>query len=820
MALEMRQTVRSPVVFRSPTLMFLCLMFAGGWVVAQQTQNSLTITGDVRDSSGASMPGAQITLRDAAGSVNAKTVTNSAGQFSISGVLPGEYVLQTERKMFETSRRDVSVSAAIPNAELRIVMKVESRKETVEVVGSQGYAVMATTVVTTTDTPILETPFSVQVVAQGVLQDQQVTRIEQAVQNISNVYQSREAFSDFADQFVIRGFLSSQVVYRDGFRIDTGNTGKQETANIEQIEVLKGPASILYGRIEPGGLINYTTKKPLPDQHYTLEQQFGSFSSYRTSLDATGPISENKLAYRLNGSYEHDGSFRQFVGDERWFVSPVLQWRISPATELSLDWEYFSNKTTPDNIGLIPYGDRPLSGLVSVGNVLQNFPGERNLGEPTDFHNATQQTANASFLHLFNPHWQLNSMFNFALTNVNGGGAYADFSTDEDVNRGILPRTIETSGIGLKFLTHVATYAFEINVLGKFHALGVKHNLLLGGDFYRQSVDQTCCDISGLLLDDISIFAPVHGVTIGPVDPTLAFTIYGGPSWYGMYLQDQVQLPYHFFVLAGMRYDLAREYATSKYGTGKSSDHKLSPRVGVLWQPQEWLSLYGSYVENFGATNGELVDRNNQPLLPETAQQWEVGVKTALGKRFLGTLAYYDLTKQNIATADPLFPNDGRHALPIGKANSRGVELDLAGAILPHWNLLVACAFTDATIVNDSFLGTAGNRLSNVPKNGGRIWTTYSFWGGEPKRLTVGAGVTARSAREGNISNDYLLPGFATVDTMASYIFHLHRSTLALQVNIRNLLDRNYFEASGDFTRSRIAPGSPFAIMSSIRFAF
>lgn len=447
-------------------------MFASGWAVAQQSANSVTITGSVEDSTGASMSGAQTTLLDAAGTVKAKTVTNSAGQFSISGVLPGTYIFQTEHKMFETSRRDVSISAAIPNTELRVVMMVESRKETVEVVGSKGYAVMATTVATKTDTPILETPFSIQVVPQEVLRDQQVTRIEQAVQNVSNVYQTRVAFSDFADQFVIRGFLSRQVVYRDGFRIDTGNTGKQETANIEQIEVVKGPASILYGQMEPGGLINYTTKKPLPDSHYALEQQFGSFSSYRTSLDATGPITHDKLAYRFNGSYEHDGSFRQFVGDERWFVSPVLQWRISPATELSLDWEYFSNKTTPDNIGLIPYGDRPLSGLVNVNNVLQNFPRERNLGEPTDSHNATQQTVNVSFAHLFNPHWQLKSMFDFALTNENGGGAYADFSTNEDVNRGLLPRTIEGSQIGLMFLTHLATYAFEINVLGKISCVG------------------------------------------------------------------------------------------------------------------------------------------------------------------------------------------------------------------------------------------------------------------------------------------------------------------------------------------------------------
>jgi iron complex outermembrane recepter protein len=814
----MKQIAGSPVIVRSPTLMCLCFLFASAWAVAQQTTN--VMAGHVEDSSGASMSGTKITLRDAAGTVKARTATNAVGKFSIAGVPPGEYVVETERKMFETSREQISVSDGKPPPDLQIVLKVATRRETVDVSQQEGYAVTATAIATKTDTPILEMPLSVQVVPQEVLQDQQVTRIEEAVRNVSGVYQTNAWIGEFADQFVIRGFLNYQILYRDGFRMDTGYVGRHETANIEQIEVIKGPASILYGRMEPGGLINYTTKKPLPDSHYALQQQFGSFDSYRTSLDATGPISEDKLAYRFNASYEHDGSFRQFVGDERWFLSPVVQWKISPATQLLVAWEYFNNKTTPDNIGLIPYGDRPLSGLVNVNNVLQNFPIERNLGEPTDFQNSTQQMVNVSFSHFFNQHWQVNAMFNTAITNEKDGGAFGDESTNADVNLGILPRMGEGSEIGLGERYHGITYSFDVNVLSKFNTWGVKHNLLLGADYYRINYDDTCCGINGLLLDDISIFAPVHGVTIGPVDPSLAFTIYGNLGWYGLYLQDQVQLPHHFFVLAGFRYDMAHDLVSSEYGKGGSSDHKISPRVGVLWQPREWLSIYGSYVENFGATNGEAVDRNNQPLPPQTAQQWEVGVKTALGRRFLGTLAYYDLTKQNIATADPLFPNDGHHALVIGEANSHGVEVDLAGTILPRWNLLIAYAYTEAKIVNDLYFGTAGNRLANVPKNGGRLWTTYAFLGGETRRLTLGGGLTARSVREGDMKNDYLLPGFATVDAMASYSFPLNKSNLTFQVNIHNLLNRDYFEASGDFFRGRIAPGSPLAVMSSIRFEF
>ena len=420
---------------------------------------------------------------------------------------------------------------------------------------------------------------------------------------------------------------------------------------------------------------------------------------------------------------------------------------------------------------------------------------------------------------MFNQHLQLNALFNSALTNERAGGAYADFVTDEDVNLGILNRTAETSLIGLKVVTHLFTYAFEGNLLGTFNALGAKHNLLLGADYYHEDDSQICCDINGLLLNNISIFAPVHGVTLGPVEPSSAFTIYETPGWYGVYLQDQLQIRSRLFVLAGLRYDLARDHASSIYGVGSSSDHKITPRIGVLWQPRRWVSFYGSYVENFGAANRDLIDRHNMPLPAETAQQGEVGIKAAIGSRLSGTLACYNLTKKNIAVPDPLFPLDGHHALPIGEARSRGVEVDLAGAITPRWNLLLAYAYTDARIVNDLSFGTAGNRLANVPKNGGRVWTTYSLLS-EPRRLTFGAGLTARSAREGDMANDYLLPGYATLDLMASYSFPVRKSSLRFQVNVSNLLDRTYYEASGAFWRSYILPGRPVAVMSSVRYEF
>src|SRR4051812_22101033 len=255
----------------------MCLLLQAG---ATAKANGVSeIRGFVEDATGASLAGVRVTLRNATGYANAQTTTDAAGHFSIFSLPPGEYLIEAQRKMFETSRTVISVSAATPTS-VRIAMKVAPRRETVEVVQPSEYAVIASSIGTKTDTPILETPVSVQTVPQKVIEDQQVTRIEQAVRNVSGVYRTNAWLGGFADQFVIRWFSNYEILYRDGFRMDTGYVGKHDTANIEQIEVVKGPASILFGRMEPGGVVNYTTKKPLPGSHYAIQQQIGSFDSY------------------------------------------------------------------------------------------------------------------------------------------------------------------------------------------------------------------------------------------------------------------------------------------------------------------------------------------------------------------------------------------------------------------------------------------------------------------------------------------------------------------------------------------------------------
>ncbi|MGH8656432.1 MAG: TonB-dependent siderophore receptor, partial [Gammaproteobacteria bacterium] len=222
----------------------------------------------------------------------------------------------------------------------------------------RGYNRLDATTATKTDTPIFDTPVSIQVVPREVMDDQQAIRLEDVTRNVSGV-QPAFGFGDVTEEFIIRGFRTDfrNQVFRDGFRIR--GIGVSETANLERVEVLKGLAAVLFGRVEPGGIINQVSKRPLPEPYYSLQQQFGSFDLYRTTVDATGPITKDRsLSYRLNLSYINSNSFRDNVFLDRVFVSPSLAWRPREGTEVNLKLEY-KNQDTIDDEGIPAIGNRP-----------------------------------------------------------------------------------------------------------------------------------------------------------------------------------------------------------------------------------------------------------------------------------------------------------------------------------------------------------------------------------------------------------------------------------------------------------------------------
>ncbi|MGQ0555620.1 MAG: TonB-dependent siderophore receptor [Nitrospiraceae bacterium] len=517
--------------------------------------------------------------------------------------------------------------------------------------------------------------------------------------------------------------------------------GPLETANLERIEVLKGLASILFGRIEPGGLINLVPKQPLATPHYALQQQFGSFNLYRTTADATGPLTkEGNLLYRVNLAYENGGSFVDFLSNERVFFAPTVRWNLSSRTQATVELQYKLSR------------DPRYAGIPAIGNRLPGLPRHTNLGEP--FNRVTSDDTLFSFdwSHAFNASWTLKQRF------------YANWTNGRE-------RLVQPS------------------------FMDVDERTLIRNFFGAQQIKE---------------------------------------SWYGFYVQDQIRLPYHLHLLAGFRYDnVDYRLPTQTFAapgdpipasaeTFTAKDQAIKPRVGLLWQPIPELSVYGNYVENFG---GRITARgvNNVQLAPQSAQQWEVGIKTELlDKRVTGSLAWFDLTKRNLTTQDPFNP---AFSLVTGEVRNRGLELDLAGEVLPGWRLIGVYSYIDSEITSDTIdtagnpVGNQGNRLFNVPRHGGSVWSMYEFQEGPFRGVKFGGGLVARSAREGDNQNSYQLPGYVIGNLLLGYERRVGGLNVITQLNIENLTDQPYFAGSQGFSAVN-AYGMPRAFFGSIRLEY
>ncbi|CAD6874423.1 TonB-dependent siderophore receptor [Methylomonas fluvii] len=653
---------------------------------------------------------------------------------------------------------------------------------------NKDYALRDSATATKTDTPLMETPVNIQIVPKAVLSDQQAVTIDTALKNVSGVTASAGS-GGLSDDLYLRGFRSS-AIFRNGFRYDSefSSWGKRQMANVERVEVVKGPASILYGRMEPGGMVNVVTKQPLNTPYYALQQQFGSFDFYRTTIDATGPLTDDDtLLYRMNASYENSGSYRELVDSERIFLAPVLKWNISARTQITFEMEYKHDNLVNDTM-VWPYVD---------GRFI-DMPRGRNLMEKTP-ENHDDILLGFNWSHQFNDDWSISHRFATERRDTpNSVAMLGDGLTGSQLNRIVVANPAD-----------INTYYTTLDVTGHFNTFGLKHTLLVGGDYYNNR--STGQYYYGDPAAGIDIYNPIH---TGYSFPT-GFDRYDTDTdFYGLYAQDQIQLPYGIRVMGGLRYQVVDQ--ADKVAQSKLSADAVTPRVGVLWQAQDWLSLYGNYVENFGATNG--LGQGGKPLPPESAQQWELGAKSEFfDGRLSATLAYFDLTKQNVATTDP---NNPLFSIAVGEVRSRGPELDIKGEILPGWNMIATYANLDTRVTKDND-GREGRRMFAIPRNVGTFWNTYDFQQDALKGFKVGGGITMRDGST-NVPNTYNVPGFVTVDLMAAYNLKVSKSKITFQLNVNNLLDKNYLQdvIPGLGPNSRVNIGTPRTLLGSVKVEF
>jgi len=655
------------------------------------------------------------------------------------------------------------------------------------VTGEQDtYFIPEASTATKLDVPLRDVPASVQVIPKEVIQDRQVVRLNELADNVSGV-RRQETFAGLASQgYFIRGFATEFESLRDGFR-DFGFTSPRDVANIEQVEFLKGPASILYGGVtSPGGVVNTITKKPLADPFYQFNGTIGSYDFYRTSIDLTGPLLENRSAlYRLNAAYENANSFRDFVENESIFIAPIISLQAGENTTINLAYEYQKYSYTFDR-------------GFPADPAIFNLPVSRFLGEP-DL-NDTEFTSN-NFTYTLesrfgnNNAWKFRQGFN--ILNVNG------------VARGVQPDAIEEDGTARRRYrvsdTEQNNIGFQNEISGSFKTGSIVHNVLVGVELARY---QFTDDFFRGSIANLDIFNPVYGAQPENVRRT-GFSSYGADS-VALYFQNLLELTPNIKFLAGGRFDWVDTFDRDlEAGTtnNETSNSEFSPRLGIVYQPTETTSLYASWTNSFNPIIFGR-SRNDEPFKPETAEQFEVGIKQEFfDKRLSATLAYFDITRTNVLTTDPV---DSDFSVQTGEQKSRGLELDIVGEILPGWKVIATYTYTDAFVSKDNNPDTVNNRLTGVPYNSASLWTTYEFQRGNLQGLGLGMGIVYVGEREATLPNDLEIPSYVRTDASIFY----KQDNWRAAVNFKNLFDTKYYESQGFF----VVPAAPFTVLGTVSF--
>jgi len=654
--------------------------------------------------------------------------------------------------------------------------------------GQRGYRVPNSSTITRTDTPLRDIPQSIQVIPQQVLQDQRAD-VTTALRNAPSVRNA--APSNFtAPRILVRGFFSSTSL--DGFvnRVFNGvgaNLGPDLTG-IDRIEVIQGPNAVLFGSLSPGGTVNYVTKKPLRDPFGLVEANFGSYNFYRGELDISGPIDpEKKVLYRFNTSYRSQGSFLEGNRLQNLVVAPVISAALGENTTFSIESVYkaLSNERVP-------------LGLPAVGTVLPNpngkIPRDRNINEGFEDNNQVRITA--AFDHRFSDAWSFNTRFRYDALDVNGLSVLPGALRSDN-------RTLPRSATG--FVEKYREYRSQTNVVGKFSTGSIKHEVLFGLDLGRNTYDPRFTPRLGV--PALDIFNPIYGRPLGTRGITTTTNI--TTDELGILLQDQIILAGNLRLLLTGRFDAFTQTGNFDSPSPVQSGDAFSPRVGIVYQPIPPISLYANFAQSFEPTIG--LSATNTPFQPSRGTQYEVGVKADISQRLTTTLALYDITRTNVLTPDPANPI---FSVQTGEQNSRGVELNIAGEILPGWNIFAGYAYNDSRITQSNIPVEVGKRFQRTTPHTASLWTTYEIQRGDLRGLGLGLGLFYVGDRAGDNANTFELPSYLTTDLAVFY----KRDRLRVALNIRNLFNVDYFD--GAFNRNRVSYGEPFTVQGTISWQF
>ncbi|PIA66024.1 TonB-dependent siderophore receptor [Pseudomonas sediminis] len=631
---------------------------------------------------------------------------------------------------------------------------------------------------------------SVQVVTPQTIEDFQVRSLDDAMKFVSGMTQSN-TLAGTQDGFVKRGFGSNAdgSILRDGIR---SSLSRNFSATTERVEVLKGPASLLYGALEPGGLINVISKKPQYQWGTQLSADSSSFGGGSLAVDVTGPIADSGLAFRLVAERQHEDYWRNFGEEEHSLIAPSFSWE-GERLRLNIAYEY-KEYSTPVDRGTVIIKDKPAK--VSYND---------RFGESWSKAEGIDELLTATAEYQLSDDWSTRLTYGWN----NERYDYAEARPNAlNATTGALSRRSDGSEHDNQ------TQYLAWDWIGNASLFSQRHDLLIGADTER--VDNFRGDTwRGPAVGGFNIYNPIYGNLAAPSllnpaqsdrsDELHSRSIYAKDNWH---LNDQ------WIVVLGGRYQRFEQLVEQGRGatytrTTDRTDTTFLPFGGLVFQLSDQVAFYGNYSRSFVPNASDT--NTGQAFDPEEGRSYELGVKLDLPQGIGASLALFDIEKENVVVTN----NSVSEA--AGKVGSRGVELDITGRLSERWELLGSYAYTDTEILDDP--ANEGNELVNAARNVGSLYLVHHLH--LPQELgqwRLGGGARYVGERAGDNANTFWLDSYTVADAFVTWDSQLLGEKTRLQLNVRNLFNERYYSSSGGNLRVAVGEPRELRLSASVEF--
>ena len=770
------------------------------------------ITGLVKSADGKAAAFVNVSLVE----INRGTTSGEQGEYTLKNIKEGQYTLKASFLGLKEQTQTVNVRSG-QTVEANFIM-VEDAMQLNEIVVT---AIRRTN----NEIPVragkanikpLDMPQSVAIIGNEVLTQQQTLRMSDVLKNVNGVY-IMGTTGGTQEEIAGRGFaFGSNNTFKNGSRFNNGVM--PEISSLESVEILKGSNAILFGNVGAGGILNLVTKKPKFENGGEISFRTGSYNFYKPAIDVYGAVGQsNKLAYRLNTTYENAGSFRKNVDSERFYINPSLLYKFNDKTQLLVEADYLNDDRKPD------------FGIGAINYEIANVPRNQFIGASWANYNVGQFSSTATLTHNLDKNWQIKAMASAQNYNLD------QFSTSRPTNiteDGTWNRGLQRSKITEDY------YLGQLDLTGEFLTGSIKHNILVGADIDKYNTRTNAfsfvfdpLDPNSTTYDVVNIFNFDQSLQRTDIPESRVTTVNINPvNRAGVYAQDLISLNDKIKVLAGLRYSYMETRnnvltkATNVTAFGKPRyDDAVTPRVGVVYQPIKTMALFASYANSFNLNSG--IDNTGSALAPSMLNQYEAGIKNDFLKGALSAnVTVYKIINSDQAQAilpgspeyNTLYPTAQELA---GEVTSKGFEVDLSSKSYKGFSFMAGYSYND-TRYTKSTIYEVGSKLRYNPSSTANANLYYRFNNGKLQGLNLGLGAlyfgdrfAGRSTRL-TVANDAFklmpLAAFTMFDASAGYEY----KKLAFRVKVSNLTDKLSYNAHDDNSINPIAPRQFFTTVS------